>query len=176
MSRGTGLVVCLAAPFAAVSALAACAGERSTALNEPAGVVLVITADPALFAPGATLEVRVWNAEQLLALEQNSRCSVVHDPRTGASQVRCPEGIEYREVVPEEFRRPVGAASPRVEIRSERIRVGTEFRVRVSGKSADGCNTTSASFKGKAGTPRVLLEALDWETTLRACAGGPARP
>jgi hypothetical protein len=136
----------------------------------------VVVVDPARFAPEATLVARVWDGEQLLTLERNSRCATVHDPRTGRSQIRCPEGIEYREVVPHEFRYPVRSMGSRLELRAARVRVGTDFRLRVSGPSPDGCNTTSADFTGAARSERVLLDSLDWETTLRACVASPARP
>jgi hypothetical protein len=135
-------------------------------------VTLRIPVDVTLFAEGASLQVRVWNREQLAAAERNRRCGTVYDPATGEQEIRCPEGITFQPVKPEEFEFPVHEIAGRVAVKSATLRVGERFRILLSGKSRDGCNTTSADLVGSVEAADVVVGSPSWSTTARACAGG----
>ena len=72
---------------------------------QPMPVVLTVPLDTRLFAADATLVAQIWNAEQLAALEKNSACSASRNPATGATDIRCPPGVQYQEVFPQNLAR-----------------------------------------------------------------------
>jgi hypothetical protein len=135
-------------------------------------VTLRVPVDVTLFADGASLQVRVWNSEQLATVERNSRCGAVYNPATAAQEVRCPEGITFQPAKPEEFEFPVREIAGSVAVKSATVRVGERFRILLSGKSRDGCNTTSADRVGSVDAADAVVGSLGWSTTARACAGG----
>jgi hypothetical protein len=124
--------------------------------------------DVAQFSPGSVLRVLVWNGEKLATLDQNARCASVRDP-TGTASRQCPPGITYQEVTPEEHQIDVSGIGATLAVPSETVRVGERFRVLLTGKSADGCNQTSAERSDEARSAEVVLEGLSWETTARGC-------
>jgi len=139
--------------------------------SSPVGPVqFVVVAEGGLFAPGSDLQASLWSAEQLDSLRQNARCAVSANPSTGSEDVRCPEGVEYREVVPEAFAAPVHEGLVHLEFQSERVAVGEEFRLLIGGRSSDGCNTTTATRVSRAESQTIRLADLEWETTMRGCA------
>ena len=140
--------------------------------TEQSGIVLVVPVDPGTFADGESLNVTVWNAQQLEALERNSRCRTVVDPQTNTELIQCPDGVQYEDVTPEEFGFPVGGIVADIELSPTSVREGETFRIHVSGLNRDGCNRTSARFTGVATGSRLVLDGLEWETTLRACPPG----
>jgi hypothetical protein len=75
-------------------------------------------------------------------------------------------------VKPEEFEFPVQEIAGSVAVKSATVRVGEKFRILLSGKSRDGCNTTSADRVGSVDAADVVVGSLGWSTTARACAGG----
>jgi hypothetical protein len=129
-------------------------------------VTFIVPIEPSQFAERTTLAIRLWNAEQLKALEKNADCAVSYDPVTQTEKIDCPEGVEYQAVTPEEFER---ALASQIEIRSGTIRVGERFRIFVSGLNHDNCNTTSAALVATADLEEMVLENLVWETTMKAC-------
>ena len=145
------------------------AGELPLAARSGDGVRFVVPLDARLFAPRSSLWVQIWSADQLAALEQNARCASVHDPATATRALRCPDGVTYRPVDPEEVEIPVDGIAGELSLRSATVRVGDRFRILLFGKSADGCNRTSADHQATAGAAEVLLDGLAWTTTARAC-------
>lgn len=135
------------------------------------GVTFRIPVDVSLFAEGASVRIRIWNAAQLAALDPSSGCSVEYDPATGGQRVRCPGGTTFEPVTPEEFKFPLRDVEGSITVRSATVRAGERFRIRLSGESRDGCNTTSADRSGLASGAEVVLDGLAWSTTARACAG-----
>jgi hypothetical protein len=148
-------------------------GEPARPLGEPAQarVTLRVPVDAALFAAGTSLRVQVWNGDQLAAVERNGRCATTFDPATGTESIRCPEGTTYEPVKPEEAVFPVSDLAGSVEVSTTHVRVGDKFRILLSAKSRDGCNTTSADHVGTAESTSVALGSLDWSTTARGCLG-----
>jgi hypothetical protein len=142
-------------------------GEQASAGS--AGVTFRVSVPVSEFAAASSLRVQVWTEEQLAALERNARCSVTHDPTTGLDQVQCPPGVTWESVAPEEVEVPVPDPGGSVSVPTS-VRVGGKFRVLVSGRSVDGCNTTSADRSGTATSPEVVLDGLSWRTTALACA------
>jgi hypothetical protein len=150
-------------------------GEPARPLGEPpvpVGVTLRVSVDAALFAAGTSLRVQVWNGDQLAAVERNGRCATAFDPATGTESIRCPEGTTYQPVKPEEAAFPVSEIAGSVEVSTTHVRVGDKFRILLSAKSRDGCNTTSADHVGTAESASVVLGSLEWSTTARGCVGG----
>jgi hypothetical protein len=155
-------------------ALVGCGGGGAALVGAPAqaGVTLRVPVDVGLFMAGASLRVHVWNGEQLATIERNGRCSAVFDPATGAQSTRCPEGTSYETVTPEGFEFQVGEIAGSVEVKSTTVRVGERFRILLTAKSRDGCNTVSADHVGTAEAASVSVGSLAWETTAMGCAGG----
>ncbi len=121
------------------------------------------------FSPEAILRVRIWNAETLKVAENNANCAVSYNQETQTEEVHCPEGVNYREVSPEEFEFLVKDIGAEIEIRSATVTVGEKYRLQISGLASDDCNTASATVEGKARSAQVLIEDLMWATTLMAC-------
>ncbi|TEU00254.1 MAG: hypothetical protein E3J30_02945 [Anaerolineales bacterium] len=121
------------------------------------------------FSPEASLRVRIWNAETLKVAESNANCAVSYNQETQAEEVHCPEGVEYREVSPEEFVFLVQDLGAEIEIKSATVTVGEKYRLQISGLASDDCNTASATVEEKARSAHILFENLMWATTLMAC-------
>jgi hypothetical protein len=132
-------------------------------------VTFSVPIDKGTFSPEASLRVRIWNAETLKVAESNANCAVSYNQETQTEEVYCPEGVEYREVTPEEFeflRQDIGAE---IEIKSTTVTVGEKYRLQISGLASDDCNTASATVEDRAKSAHVVLENLLWATTLMAC-------
>jgi hypothetical protein len=158
----------LSAALAAVLC-AGCQSPLGVETQEPSSMVLVVPVDTRLFAANATLVAQIWNAEQLAALVNNAGCTSSRNPGTGATEMACPPGVTYQEVTPQRVEFPGGSSSGRLEIAPVGVRAGERFRIRVSGPSADGCNTTSGDQTLTAGSDGTMAVTLDWETTAKAC-------
>jgi hypothetical protein len=121
------------------------------------------------FSPEATLRVRIWNAATLKVAEGNANCAVSYNQETQTEEVHCPEGVNYREVSPEEFEFLVQDIGAEIEIKSATVTVGERYRLQISGLASDDCNTASASVEEKARSAQVHIDDLMWATTLMAC-------
>ena len=121
------------------------------------------------FSPEASLRVRIWNAETLKVAESSSNCAVSFNQETQTEDVHCPEGVEYREVSPEEFEFLVQDLGAEIEIKSATVTVGEMYRLQISGLASDDCNTASATIEEKARSAHILIEDLMWATTMMAC-------
>jgi hypothetical protein len=132
-------------------------------------VTFSVVIDKVNFSPEASLRVRIWNAETLKVAESSSNCAVVYNQETQTEEVHCPEGVEYREVSPEEFEFLVQDMGAEIEIKSATVTVGEMYRLQISGLASDDCNTASATVEEKARSAHILIEDLMWATTLMAC-------
>jgi hypothetical protein len=121
------------------------------------------------FSPEASLRVRIWNAETLKVAEGNANCAVSYNQETKTEEVHCPEGVNYREVSPEEFEFIMQDIGTDIEIMSATVTVGERYRLQISGLASDDCNTASATVEEKARSAHILIEDLMWATTLMAC-------
>jgi hypothetical protein len=149
----------------------ACTNPVAVDTLQRPSIVLVVPIDTRLFAPGGTLVAQIWSAEQLAALEKNAACTASRNS-AGATEIKCPPGIQYQEVSPQEVRFVVRTAGARLEITPVAVRAGERFRIRVSGPSADKCNTTSGDQTLTAGSDSSIEVKLVWETTAKACGRG----
>ena len=161
--------------FIVALALPGCFAGAAQTAAPPAGgpVSLVISVERQVFDAGSTLDVRVWTAAQLAALAGNARCGIVRDVASGAEQATCPNGVVYQRVLPEHLRVPLTGDT--IEVRPGGLSAGETFRVQVSGRSRDGCNTTSATVERAARAGRNFLTDVAWQTTTRACLKGDER-
>lgn len=132
-------------------------------------IAFIIPIQVEAFSKDATLRVSLWNAEQLEANEKNATCTFSFDAQTGTEKVQCPEGVEYREVTPEEFTIPIHDINTSIRITSKSIRMGEKYMIQISGLSNDNCNSASASYGDTANSKTITLEDLTWMTTLMAC-------
>jgi len=121
------------------------------------------------FSPKGTLQVLVWNAEQLAALDQQGECVIAHDMETGTDTTLCPEGVQSQEITPEKFAFPIQAITHGIRLISQTVKIGERYRIAVRGLSSDDCNSTSAAGEGTASTSTIPLGELDWATTEMAC-------
>ncbi len=132
-------------------------------------VTFSVPIDKGTFSPEASLRVRIWNAETLKVAESNANCAVSYNQETKTEEVHCPEGVNYREVSPEEFEFLVQDIGAEIEIKSATVTVGEKYRLQISGLASDDCNTASATVEERAKSAHVILENLLWATTLMAC-------
>jgi len=132
-------------------------------------VTFKVPIDKGTFSPEATLRVRIWNAATLKVAESNANCAVSYNQETKTEEVHCPEGVNYREVSPEEFEFIMQDIGTEIEIMSATVTVGERYRLQISGLASDDCNTASATVEQKARSAQVLIDDLMWATTLMAC-------
>ncbi len=132
-------------------------------------VTFSVPIDKGTFSPEASLRVRIWNAATLKVAESNANCAVSYNQETKTEEVHCPEGVNYREVTPEEFEFLVQDIGAEIEIKSATVTVGEMYRLQISGLASDDCNTASATVEERATSAHVVLENLLWATTLMAC-------
>jgi hypothetical protein len=132
-------------------------------------VTFSVPIDKGTFSPEAIPRVRIWNAETLKVAESNANCAVSYNQETKTEEVHCPEGVNYREVSPEEFEFLVQDIGEEIEIKSATVTGGGKYRLQISGLASDDCNTASATVEDRAKSAHVVLENLLWATTLMAC-------
>ena len=83
--------------------------------TQPAtGVTFSVPIQVEVFSPKGTLQVLVWNAEQITAQDQQGECVIAHDMQSGTDTVLCPEGVQYQEITPEKFDFPIQAIDQRI--------------------------------------------------------------
>ncbi|SRR4051812_2950365 len=130
----------------------------------PVGPVsFVVIVGPVLFPVNTVLSVDVWNAAQLAALDDNTRCA--------SGRMQCPAGVAYRDVVPERVQIPVSPSTTSFELTPRQVGAGEKFRIRLSGPSRDRCRTSSADVVRTADRGRTVIDGLSWQTTPNGCAG-----
>ena len=149
---------------------AGCQNPIAVDTLQRSSLVIVVPIDTRLFDVDATIVSQIWNAEQLAALEKNAACTASRNP-AGATEFKCPPGVQYQEVLPQELKFAARTAGAQLEIAPSAVRAGERFRIRVSGPSADKCNTTSGDRTVTAESNSSIQVTLDWETTAKACGG-----
>jgi hypothetical protein len=149
--------------FALASACAAPATQPA------AGVTFNLPVPVDMFSSKGTLQVLVWNAGQLAALERQSECVIAHDLQSETDTVLCPEGVLYQEVTPEKFAFPIQGIDHSIQLTSQTVKLGEKYRIALRGLSSDDCNSTSAAAEGTAPPSTITLGNLDWMTTEMAC-------
>ena len=149
-----------------IALVSACAAP---AASPAAGVTFNVPVPVDAFSPKGTLQVFVWNAQQLAALDRQNECVIAHDPQTGTDTTLCPEGVQYQEITPEKFDFPIQAIDQSIHLTSHTVKVGEKYRLALRGLSSDDCNSTSATAEGTATSSTIALGSLDWLTTGMAC-------
>jgi len=162
--RGTLVILLL---FVVASACAAPLAQPAT------GVTFSVPVPVAAFSPKGTLQVFVWNAEQLAALDRQGECVISVDVQTQVETVHCPEGVQYQQITPEKFDFPIQAIDQSIQLTSHAVKVGEKYRIALRGLSSDDCNSTSAQVEGTATISTITVGDLDWMTTLMACVTTP---
>jgi len=138
-------------------------------VGSSAGVKFIVPIEAGKFSKDAILTVRLWNAQQLEVSEKIDECTMTYDMETETERIDCPEGIEYETPMPEEWSFPVQEIVSDLEIRSNAIKAGERYRLRISGISSDLCNTTSADVRRIAHSETIQLRQLSWASTLMGC-------
>ena len=142
-------------------------------LQPVTGVTFSVPVPTEAFSPKGTLQVFVWNAQQLAAQDRQAECVVAHDAQTGTDTTLCPEGVQYQEITPEKFDFPLQAINQRIQLTSQTVKVGEKYRIALRGLSNDECNSTSATAEGTATSSTITLSELGWLTTEMACVTTP---
>ena len=146
--------------------VSACAAP---ATKPASGVTFSVPVPVNTFSPRGTLQVFVWNAQQLAALNQQNECVVAHDAQTGTDTTLCPEGVQYQEITPEKFDFPLQAIDQHIQLTSQAVKVGEKYRIALRGLSSDDCNSASATFEGTATSSTIALGEPGWLITEMAC-------
>jgi hypothetical protein len=149
--------------------LALASACASTPMQPTAGVTFMVSVPVERFSPKGTLQVLVWNAEQIAAQERQGECVIAHDMQTGTDTTLCPEGVQYQEITPEKFDFPIQAINQSIRLTSQKVKNGEKYRIALRGLSSDDCNSTSATAEGTATSSTITLGNLDWLTTEMAC-------
>ena len=144
----------------------ACAAPTTQSAS---GVTFNLPVPVEMFSSRGTLQVLVWNADQLAALDRQGECVIAHDVQSGTDTTLCPEGVQYQEITPEKFAFPIQAITHSIQLSSQTVKIGEKYRIAVRGLSSDDCNSTSAAAEGTASTSTITLGELDWTTTEMAC-------
>ncbi len=155
-----------------IGAIALCAllSACATAVAPPtSGVTFSVPVPVAEFGQKGTLQVLVWNADQIAALDRQVGCVIAHDAQTGTDTTLCPEGVQYQEITPEKFNFPLQTINQNITWTSRTVKVSEKYRVALRGLSKDECNATSATAEGTATSSTITLGNLDWLTTEMAC-------
>ena len=128
-------------------------------------VRFIIPIEAEKFNEDATIHVRLWTEEEFrIRGEMIRKCPGVHyNKQTKTSEKRCPEGIEYQEVTPEEFSIPVKEIAATIKARSKKIKVGDEYRLKISGVSKDKRFTLVVHIDDTARSETITLENLTWK-------------
>ena len=141
----------------------------ATDIDSNGSITFTVPIDVDMFSDEATLRLIIWNADQLEIINRTAGCSISFDLETQTEEIHCPEGVEYEEVIPEEFTFPVQEISEIITVESDNITIGERYRLLISGLSSDNCNTTSASVESIALHAEIIIEDLMWMTTMMAC-------
>jgi hypothetical protein len=150
------------------------ASSCAVPVNQPgSGVTFTVPIQVEAFSPKGTLQVFVWNAQQLAALDRQNECVIAHDTQTGTDTALCPEGVQYQEITPEKFDFPIQVIDQSIRVTSHTVKVGEKYRIALRGLSSDDCNSTSATAEGTAASSTITLGNLDWLTTEMACVTTP---
>lgn len=146
--------------------VSACAAP---ATQPAAGVTFTVPIQMDVFSPKGTLQVLVWNAEQMAAQDQQGECVIAHDVETETDTTLCPEGVQYQEIKPEKFDFPIQAINHRIQLTSQSVKVGEKYRLALRGLSSDDCNSASATIEGTATSSAITLGEPGWLITEMAC-------
>jgi hypothetical protein len=150
--------------------IGACAAP---ATQPTSGVTFTIPIQVEVFSPKGTLQVLVWNAEQMAAQDQQGECVIAHDMQSGTDTVLCPEGVQYQEITPEKFDFPIQAINQSIQVTSRTVKVGEKYRLALRGLSSDDCNSASATVEETASSSTITLGNLNWAITEMACVTTP---
>jgi hypothetical protein len=162
-SRGFKIMLGMVLLLAFISA---CATPTAQPVSN---VTFIVPIQTDMFSPRGTLQVLVWNAEQLATTDKQVGCVIAHDAQTGTDTTICPEGVQYQEITPEKFDFPIQSIEQNIELTSHSVKVGEKYRLALRGLNSDDCNSTSATAEGTATSSTITLSQLVWNTTDMAC-------
>ena len=124
-------------------------------------VRFIIPIEVEKFSEDKPFLVRLWTAEEFrISTEMTRKCP--------GKKRRCPEGVEYQEVTPEEFRIPVNEIAATIEARSKKIKVGDGYRLTIAGVSKNKRFTLVADIDDTARSETITLGNLSWKYLNRA--------
>ena len=142
----------------------------ATPATQPvSNVTFSVPIQPDMFSPRGTLQVLVWDAEQLATADKQAGCVMAYDAQTGTDTTICPEGVQYQEITPEKFDFPIQTIEQNIQVTCQSVKVGEKYRIALRGLNSDDCNSTSATAEGTATSSTITLGQLAWNTTDMAC-------
>jgi len=104
--------------------------------------------------------------------DSGANCEVRYDPQTKTERFVCRPPEHHRGGVPEIFVFDSSTMRPPLEVVSHLLKRGEEYRVRISGRASDGCNTVSTEASGRVETDNIVIDNLQWAVTELACPPG----
>ena len=145
-------------------------GCNNPSLNQSnTPVTFNVKIDKSIFAGNAELTARLYDSEQLKISESTANCTVSFDVTTKKESVSCPAGVTYKPTTPQSFTFKLSEINNEINIKSTTVIVGENYRLQISGKYKDNCNTASASVKETANSATVTLNNLEWAATELGC-------
>lgn len=148
--------------------LTACGGMFPGPVS-PQPVTFTVTARADAFSDREPVTVRIYDAEQLAIAEATQGCTVSYDTTTGQERVNCPPGVTYRRSTPEEFSFTRAELASGLVVPSKTVTTGERYRITLTGKAADNCNSAGANTEGQAASPTIEWKNPDIAQTLMAC-------
>lgn len=135
--------------------------------NDADKVEFSIKVDPASFSKDVELKVTLYDPIALKAADDSASCSVAFDPTSGGSvNNNCPNEQKSE---PETFTFKASELDKELKVSSQSVNVGEKYRIQISGKASDDCNTASAQKEGTAESSKVVVENLPIAQTELAC-------
>jgi hypothetical protein len=149
------------------------ASPPAIAANAGKPVTFNVSVDPQAFSDKTPITVSIWDETQRQIMDETSGCSVSYNAQTQQETTSCPPGITYRKATPETFQLTKANLAKPLVLTSKTVTVGERYRLAVSGKASDDCNSASASTEAVAASPAVTLANLPVAQTMMACISGP---
>ena len=136
--------------------------------NDADKVEFSIKVDPSTFSKDAELTVTLYDPVALKASEESANCGVAFDPTAGgAINNNCPDNPKSKG---EEFKFSVSDVTDNMlKVTGNNVNVGEKYRLQISGKASDDCNTATAQHDGTAESAKVTLDSLMFSQTEKAC-------
>lgn len=143
--------------------------NTGTNSNNSDKVSFNIKIDKTVFAANSELTARIYDSEQLQLANNTSGCTVSYDVATGKETYSCPPEVTYKPSTPEVFTFKLSEINNDLNIKTNSVTVGENYRIQISGKASDNCNTASASREAKANSATENINNLEWATTQLGC-------
>lgn len=142
-----------------------------TGCRSPDPVTFIVPITPEDFNPDLPINLILYDSEQIAVLERQSGC--VETAQGAQVTIKCPPGVFYQEPRPEVFTFQITPDVQEVQFVSEKVKLGGQFLLVVSGQYQDRCNSISSRLESTADRDEMIVEMKDWAITLMMCIENP---